>query len=348
MTTISTKKKLGTHALVALILCSQAACAEDALIDEGEDDGLVSAELENTDLDLEDREANREPYEPVTEADVAAAAASASFSAEDQAAFDANPEGLPGSAPVVATYAAQAAGAQNVRVMTWNGQTQHHGPGEWVRVVGNQRPDVLAMQEVCVREVKELVKKLKDTYNLSYYIAYGSVRKSYDRGCGKLPTNSGAWGNAMLSKFPVRSLKNALYAKQAKDGQKRGYHAMTVTFPGGAGVRFFNTHIALEKDAQGAQVAQLAKEADGFAKAVVLGDLNLKPDRTELRPLTSAFSEVDPDNKSPTFKNDPEDAKKKPTSKIDYIYLKGVVKRAAVETYWTASSDHRPKIVTVR
>jgi endonuclease/exonuclease/phosphatase family metal-dependent hydrolase len=348
MTTMITKRKLFTHTLTALVLCAQGACAEDPLLDDEEDENLVFAALEVDDLQLEDDEADREPYEPVTEADIAAAEASASFSAEDQAAFDENLDGLPGSAPAVTVYTAQAAGAQNVRVMTWNGQTQYHGPGEWVRVVGSQKPDVLAMQEVCVREVKELVKQLKDKYNLSYYVAYGSVRKSRDIGCGNLPGNSGAWGNAMLSRFAPRNLKNALYTKQAKDGQKRGYHALTVTFPGGTGVRFFNTHIALEKDAQGAQITQLAKEADVYAKSIVLGDLNLKPDRSELRPLNNAFTEVDPGNRAPTFKNDPKDKTKQPTSKIDYIYLKGVGKRTAVETYWTASSDHRPKIVGVR
>jgi endonuclease/exonuclease/phosphatase family metal-dependent hydrolase len=242
-----------------------------------------------------------------------------------------------------------------VRVMTWNGQTQYHDADEWARVVGNQAPDIVGMQEVCVREIKELRNRLKDDYGLDYYVSYGSVRTSRDPGCGSIPwLTTGAWGQALLIRTSLGLPLNAETTKYQQCGRgdpvcPRGYQAITVTLPGGVQARIFNTHIGFGGTAPGAQVKELATAANRYTHAIILGDMNLKPDRQELAPLRRDFREMDPLGHFFTFPNDPEDKNKQPTEKIDYIFFRGLVKTSsAPETYWTKSSYHRPLIGHLR
>jgi len=60
-----------------------------------------------------------------------------------------------------------------VRTMTWNVRTRNHGPSEWARLIGNQGPDVVGLQEICMSELPELVRKLKEDYKITYNIAEG-------------------------------------------------------------------------------------------------------------------------------------------------------------------------------
>jgi endonuclease/exonuclease/phosphatase family metal-dependent hydrolase len=259
------------------------------------------------------------------------------------------------AARVEAQTPSPASPATPIRVMTWNGQTQFHGSDEWARVVGNQAPDVVGMQEVCVREVKDLRDRLKEDYNLDYYVTYGSVRESRDPGCGTVPwVNSGAWGQAILTRTSLGSPRDAETVKYEKCDEEidkvcpRGYQAVTITLPRGDGLRVFNTHIGLGPSAQSAQVRQLATEATRYSAAVILGDFNLEPKQNELAPLQRSFREVDPNGQYSTYPNDPDDSSKQPTKKIDYIFFSGVAQSSRPETYWTKSSDHRPLISSVR
>lgn len=64
--------------------------------------------------------------------------------------------------------------------------------------IATYAPQVIGLQEACVRDVESIRDQLKSRYGLVYHVEYGSVLRSWSR-CGGAPWSPGGYGSALLS-----------------------------------------------------------------------------------------------------------------------------------------------------
>ncbi|MFJ8825535.1 endonuclease/exonuclease/phosphatase family protein [Streptomyces sp. NPDC102467] len=213
------------------------------------------------------------------------------------------------------------------RVMTWNICNPCRGAGQNVgraADIATYAPQVIGLQEACIRDVERIRDYLERLYGLVYHVTYGSVLRNWSR-CGGLPWHAGGYGQAILSAAPAT---DAVIVEYPDGGSEdRGYMAAT-TEVDGRPVRVFNTHLAErhQEAVRERQVPVLAKEIARHDRAIVLGDFNAVPDSPELRPMWPLATDADPQC-SPSAGGVCE-----PTtdwqSRFDYVFLRGINPRA--------------------
>ncbi|WP_369213328.1 endonuclease/exonuclease/phosphatase family protein [Streptomyces flavofungini] len=206
------------------------------------------------------------------------------------------------------------------RVMTWNiCNPCDESNADRAAEIATYAPQVVGMQEACVRDVERIRDYLRRFYGLAYHVEYGTVLRDWGR-CGGAPWSPGAFGQAILSAAPMTDR----VAVEYPDGgsEDRGYLAVT-TRVGGKSVRIFNTHLA-----QRSQEAVRAKQAKVLAAqlarrdtAIVIGDLNAVPDAPELAPLWKLAEDTDPECRPPAATCEPTTDWQ---SKFDYVFLRGI------------------------
>ncbi|CAL9658608.1 hypothetical protein SUDANB126_06908 [Streptomyces sp. enrichment culture] len=222
------------------------------------------------------------------------------------------------------------------RVMTWNlCNPCEESDADRAAEIAAYAPQVVGVQEACVRDVERIRDYLENLHGLVYHVEYGTVLQSWSR-CGGVPWNPGAYGQAVLSVAPMKDLVSVEYPDGGSED--RGYMAVTTTV-GGRSVRVFNTHLAQRRQeaVRAEQVGVLAAAVARHDRAIVLGDFNAVPDAPELAGMWALAADTDPQcHPSPT-------GTCKPTtdwqSKFDYVFLRGVVPlRHRVQP--TPHSDH--------
>ncbi|MBU0490553.1 MAG: endonuclease/exonuclease/phosphatase family protein [Chloroflexi bacterium] len=98
----------------------------------------------------------------------------------------------------------------------------------------------------------------------------------------------GQYGNAVLSRYPILAWDNTPY--QYNTTEVRGLLRVVVAAPGGP-ITFYATHLdhtGGPHRARAAQVAEILAQWNHTPCAVLLGDLNARPDQPELRPIHDA------------------------------------------------------------
>ncbi|MGW7280846.1 endonuclease/exonuclease/phosphatase family protein [Streptomyces sp. NPDC054844] len=207
------------------------------------------------------------------------------------------------------------------RVMTWN----ICNPCEVSNVdraaeIATYAPQVIGLQEACVRDVESIRDYLETLYGLVYHVEYGMVLQHRGR-CGGAPWNPGGFGQAVLSAAPMTDRVHVEYPDGGSED--RGYMGVT-TLVGGQPVRVFNTHLAQRRQeaVRADQAAVLAAEVARHDRAVVLGDFNAVPDAPELAPMWALAADTDP-----RCRPSPAGSCKPTTdwqSKFDYVFLRGI------------------------
>ncbi|GAA4081804.1 endonuclease/exonuclease/phosphatase family protein [Streptomyces shaanxiensis] len=224
------------------------------------------------------------------------------------------------------------------RVMTWN----ICNPCEVSNVdraaeIATYAPQVIGMQEACVRDVEMIREYLESLHGLVYHVEYGSVLRDWGR-CGGVPWSPGAFGQAVLSAAPMTDRESVEYPDGGSED--RGYMAVT-TKVDGRPVRVFNTHLAQRRQeaVRAHQAGVLATEVARHDRAIVLGDFNAVPDAPELAPIWALAADADPRCHPPSA-----GACETTTdwqSKFDYVFLRGIVPLEH-RVRPTESSDHHP------
>ncbi|MGW0871053.1 endonuclease/exonuclease/phosphatase family protein [Streptomyces sp. NPDC002740] len=222
------------------------------------------------------------------------------------------------------------------RVMTWN----ICNPCEEDNIdraadIARYAPQVIGLQEACVRDVEKIRDYLESRHGLVYHVEYGTVLRNWGR-CGGALWNPGAYGQAVLSAAPMTDVVNVEYPDGGSED--RGYMAVTTTV-GGQRYRVFNTHLAERRQeaVRADQTDVLAAEVARHERAIVLGDFNAVPDTPELTKMWALAADADPRCRPPHTGDC------KPTtdwqSKFDYIFLRGI---APLEqgVHPTPHSDH--------
>ncbi len=217
------------------------------------------------------------------------------------------------------------------RVATWNICNPCGGSGhDYGRAteIAAYAPQVIGLQEACVRDVEQIRDHLEEAYGLVYRVEYGSVLRNWNR-CGGLPWRPGGYGQAILSAAPMTDRVSVEYPDGGSED--RGYLAVT-TLVGGRPVRVFNTHLAERRQAEvrAAQVRVLAAEVARHDRAIVLGDFNAAPHAPELAPMWALATDADPGCR-PAAASAAADACAVTTdwnSTFDYVFLRGITPRS--------------------
>lgn len=206
------------------------------------------------------------------------------------------------------------------RVMTWNICNPCEASDvDLAAEIAAYAPQVIGLQEACVRDVERIRDYLANLHGLVYHVEYGTVLQSWGR-CGGVPWNPGGYGQAVLSAAPMTDRVNVEYPDGGSED--RGYMAVT-TMVGGQSVRVFNTHLAQrrQESVRAAQTRVLAADVARHDRAIVLGDFNAVPDAPELTRMWGLATDTDPQcrpssNGSCATTTDWD-------SKFDYVFLRG-------------------------
>jgi endonuclease/exonuclease/phosphatase family metal-dependent hydrolase len=207
------------------------------------------------------------------------------------------------------------------RVMTWNiCNPCDKSNVDRAAEIATYAPQVIGLQEACVRDVEGIRDHLENLYGLVYHVEYGMVLRNWGR-CGGAPWSPGAFGQAILSAAPMTDRVNVEYPDGGSED--RGYMAVT-TMVGGRPVRVFNTHLAQRRQeaVRADQTRVLATEVARHDRAIVLGDFNAVPDSPELTRIWALAADTAPQCRPPSV------GACEPTtdwySKFDYIFLRGI------------------------
>ncbi|MEV0117115.1 endonuclease/exonuclease/phosphatase family protein [Streptomyces sp. NPDC050844] len=224
------------------------------------------------------------------------------------------------------------------RVMTWNICNPCNASGQNVgraAEIATYAPQVVGLQEACVRDVESIRDHLQYQYGLVYHVEYGSVLRNWGR-CGGLPWSPGAFGQAVLSAAPMTDRTSVEYPDGGSED--RGYMAVT-TLVDGRPVRVFNTHLAHrhQEAVRAAQVGVLAAEVARHDRAIVLGDFNAVPTAAELTGMWGLAADADPEC-GPSATGVCETTTDWHT-KFDYVFLRGF-DRLEHGVHPTRYSDH--------
>ncbi len=222
------------------------------------------------------------------------------------------------------------------RVMTWN----ICNPCEVSNVdraaeIATYAPQVIGLQEACVRDVESIRDYLKSRHGLVYHVKYGSVLRNWGR-CGGALWSPGGYGQAVLSAAPMTDHVTVEYPDGGSED--RGYMAVTTTVDGRS-VRVFNTHFAERRQeaVRADQAGVLAAAVARHDRAIVLGDFNAVPDAPELTRMWALATDTDPQCRPSAIG----DCKTTTDwqSKFDYVFLRGIVP-VEHRVHPSASSDH--------
>lgn len=207
------------------------------------------------------------------------------------------------------------------RVMTWNICNPCEADNaDRAAEIAAYAPQVIGLQEACVRDVERIREYLENLYGLVYHVEYGSVLRSWGR-CGGVPWSPGGFGQAILSAAQMTDVIRVEYPDGGSED--RGYMAVTTTV-GGRSVRVYDTHLAQRRQeaVRADQVAVLAAEVARHDRVIVLGDFNAVPDAPELAGMWAVAADADP-GCLPASTGTCE-----PTtdwrSRFDYVFLRGI------------------------
>lgn len=232
--------------------------------------------------------------------------------------------------------------ANRLRLLTYN---IHHGEGvdgkldleRIARVIRSVDPDVVALQEVDRKTTR--TKSVDQPHELARLTALRFVFGD------NIALQGGHYGNAVLSRFAIRSSRN-LKLPRFDDGEQRGLLDVELDWPESspdqARLRLLATHFdhrpnGRERDASARSINELLQGHER-QPAVLLGDLNATPDSTSLKELQSQWTRTN-DQPVPTFPVD------QPRHQIDHILFRPANRWKVIETRVldeAVASDHRP------
>ncbi|MGX5818629.1 endonuclease/exonuclease/phosphatase family protein [Chitinophaga lutea] len=186
--------------------------------------------------------------------------------------------------------------AQTLKVMTYN---IHHGANAadkdrldsialFIKASG---ADLIGLQEVdsvCKRSGH--VDQMKRLGELTGF-HYAFVRhRAYD---------GGAYGQGILSRYPVSDIVNDRITLLEKDGSKGGRAlallSVDVALPGKRSLRFASVHFGLDSATRMLQARETVQYLSRYKTPVILtGDLNTLPEKADVAILRTHFDDSDP------------------------------------------------------
>jgi endonuclease/exonuclease/phosphatase family metal-dependent hydrolase len=244
---------------------------------------------------------------------------------------------------------AQAAGAEEVRfrVMSFNIQ---HGRGaddvvdlgRTVRVILDEKADLIGLQEVD-RGVRRT-----DRRDLPAELAHLSGKAiAFEK---NHPHQGGEYGNAILTRFPMREVRNT-HLPMVDATEQRGVIQAVVNVHGQE-ILFLNTHIAHRRVGEPERLASIAEFARILGEnsagpnlpVIFVGDFNAEPGSATHKLMAELMIDVWPLVGEGSGATIPVD---KPLRRIDYVWVSRDAPFSPVRAWVpsTDASDHLPVMV---
>jgi endonuclease/exonuclease/phosphatase family metal-dependent hydrolase len=226
-----------------------------------------------------------------------------------------------------------------IRVMSYN---IHHGEGldgrldveRIARVITGARADLVGLQEVD-RGVERTLRR--DLPAELARLTGMAVRFE-----SNLPYQGGEYGNAVLSRFPVKASRNTRY-RAPRPGEQRGFLEVTVEVLGRE-VIFLNTHLDFragdEERLASVEELRAAVAAAGPRPVILVGDFNAVPASAPIARVAEFMRDAWPVvGEGPGFTI----PVRKPAKRIDYIWFTpGALTPVRAEVVHSEASDHLP------
>ncbi len=243
-----------------------------------------------------------------------------------------------------AALSAAPAAPASIRVMSYN---IHHAEGidgkldveRIARVILDAKPDVVGLQEVD-RGVERTQKR-----DLPAELAkLTGMTVVFEK---NIPHQGGEYGNAVLSRLPIKRAKNT-HLKSFANGEQRGVQQVVLEV-GGREILFMNTHLDARRDPAEREHSSTELKAIVAAAAmpvILLGDFNAAPDAPSIAALRAFLTDTwtalyrEPGYTIPV---------RKPNKRIDYIWLTpGAFAPVSMQVLSSEASDHLPIVAELR
>ncbi len=251
--------------------------------------------------------------------------------------------------PLLATTAASIAqsptAVPTLRVMSYN---IHHGEGldqkvdleRIAKLITDAKADIVGLQEVD-RGVERTQKR-----DLPAELAkLTGLTVTFEK---NIPHQGGEYGNAVLSRFPIKQSKNTHY-KMIGQGEQRGVQHLVLDVRGRE-VLFLNTHLDARRDPaeRESSVVELKAiiVAAGTMPVILVGDFNSTPESRAIETarsfLTDTWSVVGKGNGFTI-------PVKKPTKRIDFVWISSAsIEPVKMDVLYSEASDHLPIVAELR
>ena len=236
------------------------------------------------------------------------------------------------------------------KVLTYN---IHHGRGmdgtiDLPRIAGvilKSGADIVALQEV--DRMTERNNGVDTIYELSRLTGMAFVFSQ------NIPYQGGMYGNAFLSRYPVKDFSNHHY-KMLREGEQRGMLMIRVALPGGQTASVWNTHLDYRSDPAERllcieQIKKLSESHPSGEPLILVGDFNTLPGKAAYQKAAGLWSDawllVHPEGDGFTFPSDG------PQRRIDFQFIIGTeatVHPVEALVMNTEASDHLPLAVSYR
>lgn len=234
-----------------------------------------------------------------------------------------------------------------LRVMVYNvhacvGTDGRLSPQRIAEVIARYDPDVIALQELDQERPRSHGKDQAE--EIAGYLAM------HHRFHAAMELRRGQYGNAVLSRFPLRLIKAEQLPKPRGLMPREPRGAMWVEFDfRGRTVQLVNTHLGLVRKERLAQIQALLGESwiQRCPRPLILcGDFNAGPKTREYRALSSALKDVQEGSPRKTWFG------RYPVRVLDYLFVDGDWKVECVAAPRSAltieASDHLPLVVDLR
>lgn len=204
------------------------------------------------------------------------------------------------------------------------------------RVIEGNGADVVALQEVSrgwvINGSVDTLQWLADRLDMHYIF---------------MPASDAVWGNAVLSKYPMKLVKSGFLPRMDVP-LRRSYLIVTVEIPDGKNINILCTHlhqIKEEGEVREKQVQELLKQWDGLERTAIMGDFNAEKGDEEIEMMYSAGL-IDSQLAS-GMENKLTWTHYEPFKRIDYIWVTPDLKISNLKVPYSTVSDHLPIVVNV-
>lgn len=266
--------------------------------------------------------------------------------------------------------------SHQLRVMTYNihgavGMDGELSPDRIARVISQARADVVCLQEVDRNRPRsqgiDQLKRVADILEMHWYFV-----SAWENG-------PEAFGNGILSRFPLREQRAELLKRQKESRSGRAALWMeglwtwesthrserlnsepglmevspTSQSPGVEKVQFINTHLSIYPQEQRQQASELVAEwlepAKSQGQVVLCGDFNASPQSTTWKILSESLTDVA--HSDPLSRRQPTYFSPYPMLRVDHIFMSNGLQAASQvirSRLARVASDHLPVIADLR
>ena len=237
-----------------------------------------------------------------------------------------------------------------LRVLTYN---IHHAEGtdgkldlaRIARVIREQQPDLVALQEVDVK-----TRRTGGVDQPAVLAKLTGMHAAFGQG---IDYQGGEYGNAVLSRFPIRSTR--VYPLPVKEGEERRCALVVTVRPEEKRpeITFVATHLNYRDEAERLREAEELHRVlkDVEKKPTILaGDLNAKPDSKTIRRFVPVWKDAAAEGGGGDADAAMTFPAQKPVRRIDFVLLRPPSAWNVLETKVVAepvASDHRPVLAVV-